>query len=343
MTRVGLIARCDDRGIATITHEFFLNMKPAKTLLIEMVNDPFPQHPERYAVPVGCEVGVYQMDPKVSLDLPVWVMEDFLRDLDVVFAHETVYDWRLIDMARERGVKTVIQANPELHRSTDISPDVWCWPTPWLIDHMPSQIVLPVPTPDHQERAAPDADWGEALCVLHVAGHAAIGDRNGTLDFMRAVEMLQTNVLVTVIGQDGWLPECKPPRNVRLITHSTGVPNRWDMYRGNHLVVLPRRYGGLSLPCQEAMASGCAVMMTDCAPNDFWPTYLTRSRRGRLQLTPYGRIQTYDAEPRSMAAAIDNLNRDRDALDGWQKSARDWAHANSWRNLRPQYEAILAT
>ena len=70
----------------------------------------------------------------------------------VVFTVETPYDWRLPNWAREAGVKTVVQGNPEFYRNHlashahQANPDEWWWPTSWRpIRELPQGTIVPVP------------------------------------------------------------------------------------------------------------------------------------------------------------------------------------------------------
>lgn len=338
--KVGLLARADDRGIASQTHEFYKHLNPSRTLVM-MLHDPaWPENPARYN---GRGVDYVDVDPSLR-HIDQRKIRKLARDVDTVFAVESLMDWRAADWIRGERARSVVQGNPEFYihrRFPGLSePDVWVWPTYWMLDELPDGPVLPVPIPDNVPQTAAHPD-DPTYRVLHVAGHAAAGDRNGTVDFMECLASLRRPVEVTVIGQDGWLPSSSPGPKVRLGLRPFGVENRWDLYRGQHLVVLPRKYGGLSLVAQEAMAAGCAVLMPDCPPNDTWPGPRVRARRGRLHNAPFGRIQTYNTDPRELANMIDNLEQHRDQLAKFQADARQWARVNTWSALTPAYVKVL--
>jgi glycosyltransferase involved in cell wall biosynthesis len=345
VTRVGLIARADNRGIGFQTWEFFRHMQPDKTLLV-LLNDPkWPEDVGRYRgdhiypVTLVGKARHYETDERQ--------VRKFLEDLDVVFAVETLYDWRIADWARQMGVRTVVQANPEFwnhhHDHNRPLPDQVVWPTDWMLDHeeIPNGPVIPVPCVERPNTAAdPDDD---VLRVLHVAGHAAAGDRNGTSDFTEMLPSLRAApIVVTIIGQDGVLPEIrKVAPGVTLDLRPDGVLDRWEMYRNQHLVVLPRRYGGLCLPALEAMASGCAVLMPDCSPNEMWPGPRIRARRGRMHRAPFGFIQTYGVHPLEMAQAVDRFAKPEHRAKH-MADAKAWADDNCWVDLGPLvYEPLL--
>lgn len=336
--KIGLLARADERGIAHQTREFWLHMRPHATLVMLLQDPAWPEDPGKYGR--GNADFVY-VDRKTRL-LDPRKARKLARAVDVIFAVESLMDWDLTEIAHQEHCRTVVQGNPEfyLHGHKPLPhPDKWVWPTPWLRDELPGD-VLPVPVPDEPPTlAAPHLDG--PLRVLHVAGHAAAGDRNGTLDFMEAVGHVRTPMEVTVVGQDGWLPKCRPSNKVTLHLNPHGVADRWEMYKDQHVIVLPRKYGGLCLPAQEAARCGLAVVMPDCSPNEIWPGPRLRARKGRLHHAPKGRIQTWNVDPREIASTLDSLNNHRGTLGAHMEGSRAWADAHTWRALRPLYAKTL--
>lgn len=348
--RLGLIGRADSRGIAYQTAEFARHMDVARTLVVRM-NDPnWPDEPGRFAGEV------LAVDSNLSRNLDRRGLDEdacrrFLDGLDVVFAVETLYDWRFADWAREMGVRTVVQGNPEFyahHSNPHWSwPDEWTWPTDWLVDLLPAGEILPVPVVE-RDVVAPSPD-SERLHVLHVVGKQAAGDRNGTLEFIEAVASIRQKVKVTIVTQESRLPRRpKTPRNVELVVRAGGVKDRWEMYADQHVLVLPRKYGGLCLPVLEAMACGAVALMPDCSPNEMWPGPRVPARKGRIQISPFGKIQTFGTHPIDIARAIDRLAQHRDQLAQQMDAAQQWAQWNSWAELAPRLytpylEGVAAT
>lgn len=339
---LGIIARCDNRGIAYQSWEAVTALKPDKVLLVMMNDRAWPEDPGRFGSQnvtfVDSEMGHRALDEGK--------VRGFLDGLTSVFAVETLYDWALADWAREAGCRTVIQMNPEFynhHHRLDLpAPDAWVWPTHWMRSHddLPYGDLLPVPAPPSVNTAS-DPEC-EELRVLHVAGHRALGDRNGTDLFFESLALIGTRVHVTVIGQDGQLPTGSLGRNVTITTNPKGVKDRWDLYRHQHVVVLPRRYGGLNLPAIEACSRGVIPMMPDVPENGLWPIIPLPARQGRLQRVPFGTVPTWMVRPNAIAAAIDQLNKHRDRLVESQQRALDWADNNSWEAWEPSYRDALS-
>jgi len=341
--KIGLVGRSEQRGLGIQTFEFARHM-PVEKVLHVSVKSKWVANPKIYD-----DYCSNVVDVPFANELPASTVEEFLDGLDVVFSAETFYDWTLIDVANRMGVKTVCQGNPEFYRHNkelkDVShPTSWWWPTSWMVEQMPSGPVVPVPVPDDAPLVAGSAD-DDVFTVVHVAGHRASADRNGTELFMQSLRYVTSQVRVRVFGQDGALPSVRTSKGVELERVPSGADSRWDMFRGAHLVMLPRRYGGNCLPAYEAMASGCALAMTQCAPNVTWPIIPITSVPGQSVTTPFGPIRTFNAKPQEIAKIIDRLSVDRDMLGRQQRVSSDWAEMNKWRHHRTTYmselEAVL--
>ncbi|QOR55444.1 MAG: glycosyltransferase domain-containing protein [Phage 71_18] len=344
--KVGLIARAEDRGLGILTWEFHRHVQPERTLVINMGSAArgFQPHPERYpgAVTVAYNDG----------NLDEQVVRDWLQGLDVVFSAETFYDWRVVQWAREAGVATVCQSMPEFYRHWDDpslpDPDAWWVPTPWLIDRLPARTRL-VPVPVALDRW-PECDIGgneitaDVTRMVHVAGHRAMGDRNGTTEVLASLHYLAGPLELRIVTQDRRLPSHRGSRRGVAVTRQlAGVTNYWDLYADTDVLVLPRRYGGLCLPVQEAMGAGLAVVMTDAEPQrSFWPVVGVPSReRGGLQ-TGGGLIPLVTADAPALARALDLLANNPAELAARRQASRDWARAHSWAELLPTYLEELA-
>lgn len=347
--KIGLIGRADNRGIGYQTLEFWRHMgrDDIRTLVVLMDERGWPEDVGRFGK------NVTYADSNLSPNLEARGTFDerrvrkFLQGLDVVFAVETVYDWRFIDWAHDEGVRVVIQGNPEFyahhHHPEWPHPDVWAWPTPWMRDQLPDGVELPVPCAVRPQTVAPVDS--PTLNVLHVIGRMAANDRNGSLDFIESIPTLRQKVKVRVVTQDGELPRPKIRHgaNVEVEVITGGVDDRWSMYEDQHLLVLPRRYGGLCLPALEAMSTGMAVLMTDCSPNEIWPGPRVKARKGRVQRSPFGKIQCWATHPIDIAHEIDALARFRDRLAEHLEDAQRFAELNSWDELRDRlYIPVLS-
>lgn len=336
--KLGIIARAEDRGLGIQTWEACRHLAPERVLVIDVENpDGFPLHLDRYP---GATVARLQTNG-VDWWLPEALVRDWLAGLDVVFSCETLYDWRLATWAEEAGVATVVQLNPEFFvhgRGGLPEPTAWWNPSTWRMAELPPR-TRHVPVPVALDRF-PGGAWptqasehGGPLRVLHVGGRPALGDRNGTELLSKAMRRAQ-GVELTISSQ-------RPTRHgARAVGE---VADYWRLYDGFDVLAMPRRYGGLCLPVQEAMAAGLAVVMPSCSPNaEMWPICPVRWQyRGQLPV-PAGMVPLAETDARDLAVVLSRLAREREELEAWQGLARSWAQAHSWEALRPLYEEELA-
>lgn len=327
--RWGLIARSEtDRGLGIQTLAMHENLQPDKTLVVVVPKSGFASHPENYpdspTVTLRIEHGLGVLDEQT--------VRDWWADLDVVVSVETLYDWRLVEWAKADGVRTVVHGNPEFWKADNPQPDVWWWPTRWRLASLPDGPVVPVPVDDDIPFTAADPDTPGNLRALHIAGNGAMADRNGTLICFTAMRSVPTGVQLDVYTQ----AQTPVARNLRIRTLQP-VENRWTMYKNRHVLVIPRRYGGLCLPVNEAMASGLMVMMSDCIPNTQWPILPLSSDPSKVVNMQTGPVQTFDVAPNLVANMLKHYAINRDGVRIYQERSRAWADANRWSNLKQRY------
>lgn len=346
--QIGVICRADRRGIGYQTREFRRHMPVARTLIVDLLGSPWENdmsefHPDDLVVPFD------------GLTLPEAKVREWLTGLDVVFAVENIYDWRMIHWAHQAGCRVVVQGNPEfyLHPLPEWNrdhPDEWWWPTSWLTHRLPMGRrgeprgrVMPVPVPDDTPHLARNPDEGP-LQVSYVIGHAAHRDRAGALLVQHALQLCKTEFVMRVYHQDA-----EPPcdlhttglHKVQTVVHGA-VEDRWQMYAGAHLLLSARRYGGLSLPTIEALGAGLAVAMPFGSPNTDWPVALIDAQVSGVIRTQAGPVPHLEASPFSIADTLDHLNVDRAGLAAYQEAAVAWRDQNTWASWRPRYLEALA-
>jgi glycosyltransferase involved in cell wall biosynthesis len=350
---LGLIARADNTGLGIQSWEFHRHLQPDKTLIVDLTGQSasgkdLTIYPDRFP---GATV---VSGPPTRRDL-----KTFLDGLDSVFTMETPYTYELYTMARQRGIQTVLQGNWELldylqdgphHKHL---PDVLALPSSWNLVHARRLLadrmsVIHLPVPIATDRWQPPADPPPSCRrFLHVAGHPAIGDRNGTRDLLTALQYVRAEVTITLTCQRiGYLASLitrgQSPDNVTVVIESDPPQNYWDLYTDQHALVLPRRYGGLSLPVNEAIGAGLPVLMPAISPNTRWlpEEWLTPAT---LSDTIHTKtlIDVYRSYPQELAARIDRLAHDEDFYTRARYQARKLAVTYGWPALLPYYQEIL--
>lgn len=333
--KVGLIARCEDRGLGVMTWAFHRHMRPDRTLLIRpdaTIGRGFEQHAGRYPDAVHVPWGGGALDEDA--------VRGFLDGLDVVYSAETFYDPRIPEWAREAGVATVLHVMPEFHNPDLPAPTMRWLPTSWRAEQFPGVSVVPVPV-EAARLAVPSAP-NAPLRLLHVVGHRAAGDRNGTTTILQMLRMIRSRVDVTIVCQDRRLPSVRTAPTVHLRRLMGGERSLDALYAEHDVIVIPRRYGGLCLPAQEALSFGKALIMPDVSPNRDWPIIGVPATLNDGIRTVAGEIPFATTEPRAFATVIESLAQNRVFLSEWNQRAHAWSWAHTWDALRPTYQAMLA-
>lgn len=312
---VGVIARADDRGLGNQTWEVCRHLQPDRVLVVRVPGSErqgFAPHLDRF--PGATVVTVDESD----WSLPVDEVRSWLDGLDVVWSAESLYDGRLPSWARDQHVATVVQVNPEFWFPGQHRPDVVWSATDWRLDTLPADTrVVPMPVPVDRWPAIIEG----SRRILHVAGRPATGDRNGSDIVARALHHLD-GVDVVVMNQ----LDCP-------------LEHYWDLYHDFAALLLPRRYGGLCLPANEACGAGLVPIMSDLPPNRHWPIIpIPMHEIGTVKL-PAGKVPQFDADPAAVAGII------RTFLDGdvdeRRRQARRWADDHSWDALLPLWQEEL--
>ena len=307
--KLGIIARSDNTGLGNQTMELVKMLNPDKILLI---NSKFfnnnKQHPEWYK-----DYNVLQTMQGMPRTREVM---NFLEGLDVVISCETFYHLEFVNIAKKRGIKTILQYNYELFGNLAnpdwALPDVLLAPSVWNLDIVVERfgnkskvIQLPPPTDESLFSQAREINLSkDHKRILHIAGKKAAKDRNGTESLFEMIKHSKEDYELVIKSQTELNFKCKDSR----IKVEIGNPeNRQDMYNGFDAMVLPRRYAGLCLPMNEALLSGLPVFMTDISPNNFILPNKWLAESKKIGTFPTKSVvDIYDANPDILAKIIDS-------------------------------------
>ncbi len=342
VVKLGVIARTEiARGLAVQTRNFVEHMDVDRTLVVNMPRRDCDLDASWCPNPTPIRYD----DQRHALGRAEVI--DWMRGLDAVFTVETPYDWDMPNWCRELGVKLFVQGNPEFVRHGQRQFDhygrpIWWWPTSWRTDVLPAGRVMPVPMPDRPRTAAAPDDG--PLRVLHVIGRRAWADRNGTDIFLRALTQVQSKMEVTITTIDQANPVgIWPDDRVKIDVITDAIEDRWDLYRDQHVLVLPRRYGGLCLPALEAAACGVAVVMPDVPPNLELAQLFVPAQTDRKVLNlACGAVPEARVRHIEIAHMLDHLASNRGALAAAQDAAfsgvRRWSAGWSERYVQAMME-----
>lgn len=346
--RLGLVCFGSDTGLGLQTRAYYEHLQPSKVMVVDLSEyNHMPVHREWYP-------DAWRIARGFPADKDC---DEFVRDIDCLFVAETPLNYRLFNLARQRGVKTVLAYNyefldyltaaeqryPRLPR-----PDVFLAPTQWNIQHVQRVVGarnvqhLPLPI-DVAELPQRTITTGRRF--FHIAGRPAVHDRNGTLDYIRAVRMahhLMPDAEFTLYCQQP-TPEIQRElagSPINLVGH---VDRQADMYLDGDVLVLPRRYGGLCLPAQEAVGCGIPVLMPNISPNNSWMSadWMIPVSQRLYQFTARSPITVYSVDVRALAQRMVDLYRNGEKVVAMHHQAQELAQTMSWEALLPKYEEVL--
>lgn len=355
--RLGLIARADNSGLGMQTWEFYRHMQPAKTMVVDISRfNGNKQYPERYP-----ERAVFIND----IPQPPQI-DEFLKDLDVVFIAEAAYNPYLYYRAKELGVKTAVQYNYEFFDWFTPSPhapkpDMFIAPSRWnfekvqtLCDHHNIKHVY-LHCPVDREKL-PFKQKDQAKTFLHVAGRSAAHDRNGTMSVIAASALLTSDAKIKMHFQGEQGLSHQATHNIdyyRNLAQKIGGGNLTieqheykdyqEVYSQGDVLLLPRRYGGNCLPLNEALSLGMPVIMTNISPNNFLlpPDWLIPSEKIG-QFEPRTVVEIYGCKPQDLADKIDSFaNSDEETTKIQSNVADAIAQQISWEEMKPRYIEAL--
>ena len=339
--RIGLIARSDNSGLGNQTRELAYMLNPSKILLIDSGSfNENEQHPEWYSS-YNVQNNLGFIGDRVALE--------FLQDLDVVISCEIFYNKNFPNLARESGVKTILQYNYEFldhlqHRRLPF-PDILLSPSSWYLEDVVSKfgsfcktIHLPPPTDHNKFENARKTNLKTNKKLLHIAGRVAIMDRNGTDTVIEMMKHSKEDFVLEIRSQEKLNYSINDDR-IKII--SNNIKNQEDLYSGYDAMVLPRRYAGLCLPMNEALLSGLPVFMTDISPNNqVLPSEWLVSSHKIGELMTRTMLDVYSADPVQLAAKIDAYMSSDQTEE--KKKAFDIGYSNfSQESLRQKYLDVI--
>ncbi len=345
--KIGLIARKDHTGLAVQTSEFWENMQPHKTLVIHPTWAGAP--PEGDAITYDERFGeVLHMESKpypesAMVDDPH--IDPFLDDLDVVFTCETPYNFRIFQRAKERGIKTALQFNYEfleyLLPSKMPRPDLFIAPSLWRFEDVPfrNKIYLPVPV---NRKKLPYRRREKLETLLHTAGTGAMYDRNGTEIMRQAMDLLpaSVDVMLRIYGQPGTAGAGYAGQDSDRVEVFRSTAKTYDeLYMGREdAFFIPRKFGGLCLPLNEASACGMPVIMTDMAPqNSLLPSEALLPVTRQAEFMARSMIEVWTTTPLMVAERIEKLYYNPYLVAELSDASNAYAESISWDKMRSKY------
>lgn len=326
--RVGSIVFATDQGLGYLAKDFFDNGLLTDVLVLR--HGQRREHDEWF--PGQPRIGSLSQ-LRDSMDVANWMTK-----MDAMLFLETPFDWNALSLYKSMGVKTALMPMHECEPDPlPATPDLFINPSALEQQIYGGGIHIPVPVPSHIQ-------WrkrGIAQTFVHNAGNGGLAGRNGTKQLLEAWRLVRSPAKLIVRMQEPPPGLCAIDPRIEIIT---GTVHAEQLYDRGEVFVFPEMFNGLSLPLQEACASGMAVMATDRFPTNTWlphePLIPCHTHiRSRLA----GRLRWFDQ------AVLDVLDI-ASTIDAWygkdvghlSEQGRLWALQNSWQELKPMYLKALS-
>lgn len=348
MVKVGLIAFANDGGLGAQSRRLAEMLNPDRVLVINSTAIS-PNQQLHYDWYKKYEMFTASFPPSnVQIDA-------FLQNLTHIFVVENPYNFYLVWACEKKGIKLFVQSNYEFCENLDKPylpiPYKFLMPSYWKLEEMKrlfgedKVMYLPPPLNYNEFTEVRNVNLlrkGKPR-FLHIIGTVASNDRNGTLDLLEAIKLTKTDFEL-VIKTQHQLDVSYFLDDKRVKYEIGNVGKNSDLYKNFDALILPRRYGGLSLTTCEALMSGMPTIMTDISPNNKWlpKKWLVKSRkkgamRGRSVFDVYSANHSVLAQRIDWMANMQPKYWKIEKQEAYNLALDNFAEAF----LKPQYQKLL--
>lgn len=343
MVKLGIIAFANYGGLGIQSRRLVSMLNPARVMVIDAT--PFSKNKEQdFSFFEPYEHFIVHGFPK-NYDVL-----RFIDGLTHVLVCENPYNFYLLHVCRERGIKTFVQSNYEFCENLNNPhlplPTKFLMPSYWMIEDMQKRfgenmvIHLPPPIPDDEfsEIYQHNLKRTGKKRFLHVIGTLAFRDRNGTVDVLNAMKYSKEDYELVITSQHR-LPERYMITDPRVTFEIGNKKSNLELYRDFDAVIFPRRFGGLSLVTNEALSCGLPVMMTDISPNNqLLPRMWLVPAEVKTTIHAREIIDVYGVEPEVLGRAIDDMASRDISLE--KKLAYALSRQFAQSVLEPEYQKL---
>lgn len=268
--------------------------------------------------------------------------KEFIREVDVALFFETPFFWELIPFCRQHKIPTVLMTMYECTPAAfPFVPDHLLCPSVLDLQHFTRGTFIPVPVPEEIQFK----QRFRARVFVHNAGNGGLLGRNGTKEVIEAIPHVKSDAQFLIRSQRPALVA----RAIRLaasdprVTVEVGTIPFADLYSTGDVFLFPEKFNGLSLPLQEAFASGMPCMVTCRKPNTSYLPHeilIPPSKTETVRVAPkFRKIESSTCDPKTIARKIDEWF-DRDISHLSLQGAR-YRWTNSWSVLGSRYKDYL--
>lgn len=325
-SRIATLCYATDQGLGVLAKSFYDNGVVTDPIVV--VHSHWPTHFDWYPGAPACEARRFRKsDPSVRAAL---------HGCDAVLFFETPFDWELIPWCKSQGIRTALMPMYEctpypLPRTPDVvlNPSGLDYQT--FKEYGPHLFQVPVQVPWRLRQ--------RCRTYVHNAGHLGLKSRNGTGVILDAFKYSKAPYRF-ILRSQSTLP-WEVPNDPRLDLRIGTVPYE-SLWTEGDCFVFPEKFNGLSLPLQEACASGMVVMATDRWPMNSWLPSAPLIPVDHYERERIGGAVPFDAaivDPKVLGEMLDTwYDRDVQELSMY---GHVWAQENSWDKLREAYKCVI--
>lgn len=312
--QIGSIIRADNSGLGTLAREFYDNEIINKVIICP--NNVYQSFSERFS--------------NSRQDLTVENINWLLKDLDILFCFETPFRWSIVAEAKKRGIKTILMPMHEgLSERIPIDFDLYVCPSVLEMDlDIEPKIFLPVPVNTNRIK------WKlrkKAKVFIHNSGHGGISMRNGTLELIQAMKYVKSDIKLIIRSQHYQFET----NDKRIECRYENIKDYWNLWDEGDVFIFPEKFNGLSLPVQEAFASGMCVMTTNKEAFNFLPKEPLLKPKEWKKIMIARQVDCASYDPKEIAESIDKIaNTD---ITKYSLAGKEWAEQNNWGKLKDKY------
>lgn len=320
--RIGSLVRGSNSGLGNLAWEFARHGLLDKALIVKRRMEVV--FPDRFPVYREC------WQDQINQDDESWLLED----IDTLVIFENEYRPGLTHRAKERGIRVVVMPMHEGTPYAEMYADLWLCVSSLEYD-LPLKNKLRINLPVNTDLVV----WKrreKARQFVHNTGRGGANLRNGTVELLSALKHLKSPLDLTIRSQ--MLPFGSEDKRVKV--EFSNIRNYWDLWLNGDVFIFPEKFNGLSMPIQEAVAAGYAVMCSDRRPfNEWLPKEMLIPIVGESDMTMVNTFKAAELNPETIASMMDKwYDKDISHLSEW---GREWGQKNSWNKLKKQYEKVL--
>ena len=332
MKRIGCIGYATHSGLGIILKDFVHRKLITDVLILE--HERFENNYDWYPSSQSITRGV---SPEKNQEFQILI--NFIVSIDIIIILESPWSPYVIPLARKFNKKIILMPNHE-------------W-TPWPLDvdmiicpsvleeFLYKSLISNIPIVHINIPVNSEVIWNQrkrSLRFLHNSGRGSSNDRNGTKLLIDSLKFLSNEIDISMRGQELVIYDNEELKNVSVINKSVEFK---DLFVGYDTFIFIDRFCGLSLPLQEAYASGMAIITGNRFPINTW-----LPKEGLVDPIGYEKLnftgQSFDSaiyDPKVVAAKIDEFhNRDITSLSS---QGKEWGFNNSWDKLGVKYESLF--